>query len=295
MDLKLELSHKRPPITFARLGLFSLIILGVMLGASLWPQSDQQRLVFSDISAPAVELLVTISLFMAAKQSAARSRRLAFAWSAIAISMLLYMIGDSIWAFLDLVLQQAPFPSIADAFYLSDYVFFLAGVMLMINKPASKAELLNNGLDLATILAAAVLGFWNFLIGPVIHANAGSPFLDQLILVAYPIGDLVLLGTVLLILYGEAGPQGLLHADDTGRSVKMPQSATKPHAKLFRGFLPGGGPAAVDRRGHHLYLSGPASELCQRRLAGPRVDNSERADRPGGGVPMGGDARVKGG
>ena len=241
MDLKLELSQKRPPISFARLGLFSIILLGILLGVSLWPQSDQQRLAFSDISGPAIELLATISLFLAAKRSAARSRRLAFAWGAIAISMLLYTIGDSIWAFLDLVLQQAPFPSVADAFYLSDYVFFLAGVMLMINKPASKAELLNNGLDLATVLAAAVLGFWNFLIGPIIQTNAASPLLDQIILVAYPIGDLVLLGAVLLILYGEAGPQGLLHTDDNGHSAQVPQARQSRERNYFAvSFLVGG-------------------------------------------------------
>ncbi len=241
MALKPQRSRKRLPITFVQIGLFSLVLLGVVLGALLFPLTEQQRLIFSDLSAPAVELLAAISLFIAAKRSAARSRRLAFAWGAIAISMLLYAIGDSIWAVLDLVLQQAPFPSIADAFYLSDYVFFLVGVMLMINKPASKAELLNNALDLATILAAAILGFWNFLIGPIIQANAASPLLDQAIVVAYPIGDLVLLGAVLLILYGETGPQGLLHADDNDHGAQMPQARQlRERNYLAVSFLVGG-------------------------------------------------------
>jgi diguanylate cyclase (GGDEF)-like protein len=49
--------------------------------------------------------------------------------------------------------------------------------------------------------------FWNFLIGPLVASNADYPWLEQVILLAYPVGDLVLLWALLRIIYRQSEQQ----------------------------------------------------------------------------------------
>ncbi len=205
-----EASGGRTPVSFLRVGLFSVVVLGIIVGGFLWINDPDQRIHFSDAVSPVVDALAAASLFIAARYSAARSKRSGLAWGTIGLAILLYAIGDILWAILELFLKEEPFPSIADAFYLLYYPFFLTGaVLLAYNKPASPGEQFNRALDLVTVLAAAILGFWNFLIGPIIESNVAAPVLEQLILLAYPVGDLVLLGGLLVIIYNDADEQDM--------------------------------------------------------------------------------------
>ncbi|MFH1185420.1 MAG: EAL domain-containing protein [Chloroflexota bacterium] len=197
-------SRERTPVSFLRVCLFSLLILGVIVGFFLLIRDQQQRVVYTDLVGPAVDILATAFLLVAAVHAAARSKRLALAWGAIGLASLLFALGDIVWTILELVLEVEPFPSIADGLYLAYYPAFLVGVILLTNRPARPSERFKNALDLVTILAVAILGFWNFLIGPMIQLNAGTPFLEQAILLAYPVGDMVLLGALLLIVYDES-------------------------------------------------------------------------------------------
>ena len=193
-----------PRASLQRVSLLSLLILGVVVGFFLVIRDQQQRVIYTDYVGPAVDILATAFLLAAAVQAAARSKRLALAWGAIGLASLLFALGDIVWTILELVLKIEPFPSIADGFYLAYYPAFLVGVILLTNRAARPSERFKNALDLATILAVAILGFWNFLIGPMLQANAGTPLLEQAILLAYPVGDLVLLGGLLLIIYDES-------------------------------------------------------------------------------------------
>lgn len=56
-------------------------------------------------------------------------------------------------------------------------------------------------------MVAAILVFWNFLMGPLVASNRDYPFLEQAILVAYPVGDLVLLWALLRIIYKRSHQQ----------------------------------------------------------------------------------------
>ena len=202
--LTIQDSPKRPPASFRRVGLYSLLLLGVIVGSFLLIRDQQQRVVYTDYVGPAVGILAAAFQLVAAAHVAPRSKRLALAWAVIGLASLLEVLADIVWAVLELVLEVEPFPSIADGFYLAYYPAFLVGVILLTSRPARPSERFTNALDLATILAVALLGFWNFLIGPMLQLNAGTPFLEQAILLAYPVGDLVLLGALLLIIYDES-------------------------------------------------------------------------------------------
>jgi diguanylate cyclase (GGDEF)-like protein len=199
----------RPQMTFGEVNLLALLLLVVIAAVFVQIRAPEQRTVFSDVVGPAVDLLATVSLLLAAWRARARSRRLGLGWGVIGVAMLLYALGDLTWSTLELVLKEQPFPSIADGFYLAYYPFFMAGVVLLTNKSARKVEQAYKGLDIATILAAAVLGFWNFLLGPILESNASAPLLEQIILLAYPVGDLVLLGGLLFLIYSDSDEHDL--------------------------------------------------------------------------------------
>jgi len=187
--------------------LFAIILVGIDFAVTLLPINPQQRIIYSDILSPVVDFLATATLFIAAKQSATHSKRLAIAWGMIALSAFAFALGDIAWGILELGLQQQPFPSIADIFYLAYYPLLLAGVSLLPNKPATRGEQIKKVLDIGIVMVAAILGFWNFLLGPIVASNADYPVLEQAILLAYPVGDIVLLWALLRIVYKHSDRQ----------------------------------------------------------------------------------------
>ena len=191
---------KKPTYYYLAFISSGFILLGIALGIFL--VADQSfRSTLLDVLSPVVELAASVVLFMAAKRSAARSKRLGFAWGTIAVAMFFYALGDSSWALLELWLKEPPFPSIADFFYLIYYPVFLVGIFLLPSRPDTAAIRINKVIDITIVMAASILAFWNFLIGPIILSAAGLPVSIQAILLAYPVGDLVVLWAILLILY----------------------------------------------------------------------------------------------
>src|SRR5512143_236830 len=143
---------QRLPTAFTRAAALSGAILLCILLAFLFIRDEHLRLVFSDVSAPLVDALVFVFLALAARKSFVRSRRLGWAWSAVAAAMLIYMLGDTSWGILEAGLNLAPFPSIADIFYLTYYLAWLAAVQLLIGRRQSRTQLTRDGLELAIVL-----------------------------------------------------------------------------------------------------------------------------------------------
>jgi diguanylate cyclase (GGDEF)-like protein len=187
--------------------LFFAIYLGFDFAFNILVVDPQQRIIYSDIAAPIIDLLVFAALFFAAKQSSVQSRRLGIAWGLIASSVLAYALGDITWTILELGLSEPPFPSLADLFYLLYYPLLLGGVLLLPERPASRSEQIKKVLDGGIVMVAAVLAFWNFLMGPLVASNADYPLLEQAILIAYPVGDLVLLWALLRLIYKRSRQQ----------------------------------------------------------------------------------------
>ncbi len=177
----------------------SIVVLLINLAIVFLVNDQHQRGILSDVISPIVDISTCTVLIFAAKRSSTFSKRVGLAWGTIALALFFFTLGDIAWAILELGLKQQPFPSIADGFYLAYYPVFLIGVFLLPANPASVSEKINKTIDIGIIMVAAVLGFWNFLIGPSILSNFGQPLLTQSILMAYPVGDLVLFGALLLL------------------------------------------------------------------------------------------------
>ncbi len=164
-------------------------------------KDEYTRTIISDISSPLYNVIATIALVLAAKELSRISRRLTLSWGILAIAQFSFTLGDILWAVIELGFKSSPFPSIADGPYLLFYPLFIVGITIMPSKRLNLAEWLKRGLDLSIVMITASLGFWIFLIGPIIGTENTSAFMENFLTAAYPVGDLMLLFGLLLIIY----------------------------------------------------------------------------------------------
>jgi signal transduction histidine kinase len=125
------------------------------------------------------------------------------AWYLLAAGQLSFTVGDAINYTYEWVLQvPAPYPSVADGFYLACYALLATALLLMVRGRAP-------GRDVASLIDATIittgLGMlsWVFLIGP----NVRVPDLvlsQRLVSIAYPLCDVLLLA-VAVRLWGTGG------------------------------------------------------------------------------------------
>lgn len=137
-----------------------------------------------------------------------RSRR---AWVLLTAAFLSWWVGDVVWTYYELVLGEAPFPSIADAGYLLFYLLILAGLVTFPTAPQGRIERSKFWLDAITVLLGGWMVIWYFVLGPT-AVEQDSPVLLTVLSAAYPIGDLVLIFGIAAILLrtGEEGHRGTL-------------------------------------------------------------------------------------
>ena len=183
----------------------ALILAGVLffgyLALVLFVGSDHLRLVLTDIATPLVEFIAAGALYYGARRSYALSKRTGRAWTILALAVLSFAIGDTVWAILEAGLKQAPFPSPADYFYLLFYPLFLVGVLILPSARLTSREWTKRSLDMGIVLLAAALGLWNLLIGPIHTANLAAPVLAQILSLSYPVGDFLLFWATLVLIY----------------------------------------------------------------------------------------------
>ncbi|HVE46203.1 MAG TPA: EAL domain-containing protein [Acidimicrobiales bacterium] len=127
-------------------------------------------------------------------------------WYLFAIGLSLFLVGDGFFYFYKLVREvERPFPSLADAFYLSSYPFLVAGLLLLIRRR-------DPGRDRASLIDAAIVATgmgllsWVYLLVPSFVAP-GHPLLDRMISVAYPLMDVLLLAVAARLAVGAGARQ----------------------------------------------------------------------------------------
>lgn len=140
-------------------------------------------------------LIGTILVFLVSQQHQGAQR---WAWGLIALAILINLGGDLTWAYIELVLQDDPFPSIADVFYLAFPLCLLLGLLWLPKTPLSRLESLKLGLDVAVIVSAAGVFAWQAFLAKTI-LDYGDDRLSLVVSLAYPIADLALLALLLLI------------------------------------------------------------------------------------------------
>ena len=139
-----------------------------------------------------------------ASQRCSGSPRLRSAWRIIALAMAAMSCGGIAQTVYE-AQNQAPFPSVADVFYLSFYPLLPWGLLRFAVGHRSLGERVRLGLDLAVVAIGSSSVVLFLVLGPTVVA--GSPtLLEGAFSVAYPVGDVVLLIGLASVLVREADP-----------------------------------------------------------------------------------------
>ena len=118
------------------------------------------------------------------------------AWLLMGAGQLAFVVGDVVWTIFE-AQGIDPFPSAADVAYLLGYPLMGVGLILAIRlriKGGDRTGLL----DAAILATGAAIVWWAFVLAPQVAAADPSP-LSFAISIAYPIGDLILIGMALAL------------------------------------------------------------------------------------------------
>jgi signal transduction histidine kinase len=122
-------------------------------------------------------------------------------WYLIAAGWTLWALGDLLWGVYALR-DEEPFPSVADAFYLAGYPAIAAGAGLAARRRFAERDR-GAALDVLVLTTAVGLLLWVYVIDPL-RADADPGMTTELVTIAYPLGDLLLLAAVARFLVGDA-------------------------------------------------------------------------------------------
>ncbi|WP_167107231.1 bifunctional diguanylate cyclase/phosphodiesterase [Mycobacterium sp. DL592] len=169
------------------------IVGGLSQGLTLKTVDD---VVFIFLTVPSVGLAA-----MAAK---AAHGRLRVAWIAMAVGLLGWALGDILWTYYELAVDEVPFPSLADVAYLVMPVAFCVALLLFPADDSARfrGRMLLDGLIVAGSL---FLASWVTILNPLYQAG-GDSTLALVISLAYPISDVVIL-TIAAIAAVRAAPE----------------------------------------------------------------------------------------
>jgi hypothetical protein len=125
-------------------------------------------------------------------------------WLGIGIGVISWGIGNLIFAYTELILKQPPFPSLADVFFVTTYVFLSLGMaMSVINRRISLALLQWLIVGVISVLAIAIAGFVTFVAG---KSGQGTEFnLETILYITYALGDILLVVVAAILLQAFRG------------------------------------------------------------------------------------------
>ena len=163
------------------------------------------------------------------------------AWLLLALSSVMLLIGNLSWSYLTAVLHIRPFPSISDAFYLAFYPFALWGFLALPSEPQNRRGQITIWLDLLSVFLVATMFVGYFIIVPT-AVTSDHDRLTQLIASSYPIGSLLLMGSILAVLYRRpsSDTQSALSLVLIGMIFFLGSDFAFGYAKLHGTYIPGG-------------------------------------------------------
>ena len=119
-------------------------------------------------------------------------------WYLFAAAQTCFGAGDVLWTVYEDVLHEDPFPSLADVLYLAAYPLFVAGLFLLL-RGRTRGRDVGGLLDALIMSAGLGVLSWTFLMRPI-AADETLGLTGQLVALAYPLADVVLLGMLARLL-----------------------------------------------------------------------------------------------
>jgi PAS domain S-box-containing protein len=174
-------------------------------GYAIWlilPGGDSDfKMLFTDAAMPIVSLLMTILAWRVSRHKGLNEQTCR-AWKRITVAFFSYLVGNSLWFYYEIVLGTQPVVSWADPAYLAFYPLLLWGLLSFPMERQRSGSALKFVLDVVTITIGVSMMVWDFLLHPIALSEQVST-VDRLVMIAYPVGDAVLLfGLVAVALRG---------------------------------------------------------------------------------------------
>jgi PAS domain S-box-containing protein len=145
-----------------------------------------------------VDALVVSAAMRAARRSAVFPGLRRF-WLLIAVAWIVELAADLSLAVYDIVLGDPTFPSVADVFFVAFYPLLLIALLRVPSMRPTPFQHLRIGLDCAAVVIGGGAAVWYFVLGHTV-LDGGHGALSTTVSVAYPVGDLILLGALALAL-----------------------------------------------------------------------------------------------
>ncbi|HAT47175.1 MAG TPA: hypothetical protein DEV72_06515 [Ktedonobacter sp.] len=192
--------------------LFNSLFLALVL---IKPGTKHQFVVADDMGQALGWLLATLFCFVGfeklrqgrhTRSNTIPSIPMAQQWVPILLALGIFcqFIGQVIYTYYDMH-GWPPFPSWADAGYLSTFPFLLLGILLLPSRPLSGATRSRLLLDGFIIMTAVVTFSWYFILGPTMLQGYESSF-AEVVGSTYPFFDLVLIYFMLLLWFRSSDP-----------------------------------------------------------------------------------------
>ncbi|MER7845078.1 EAL domain-containing protein [Kitasatospora sp. NPDC096077] len=125
-------------------------------------------------------------------------------WYVLALANLSFTTGEAIQALqLDILHLKNPFPSVADGFYLAEFLLYAVGLLGFIRWRTAHQDRAGL-LDALIITLGLALLVWIYLILPYAR-NPALTWVQQAVSIAYPLGDVVVLALLLRLLTPRGG------------------------------------------------------------------------------------------
>jgi diguanylate cyclase (GGDEF)-like protein len=122
------------------------------------------------------------------------------AWFWVAAGELSWVVGDTLYSWFEDVRGVSPFPSVADAFYLCAYVLIFVGLVVLI-RARRRGPDAGGLIDSALVAVALGLLSWVVVAAPIAR-DTDRTWTAQVIAIAYPAADIVLLALLVRLLVG---------------------------------------------------------------------------------------------
>jgi signal transduction histidine kinase len=174
-----------------------------------WGGTSHKTLIGDVFFMPINVAAVVAALFAAHRcRAVPRVRR---SWQLLALALVLYLLGDVVQTYYEVLARAKPYPSLGDVGYLAFYPLAFAALLRLPETRRSPRERLTLGLDCALVALSGAVPIWYVSLGPTLAAG-GQGAVAMAVSLAYPLGDMVLLiGLAALLFRGApAGMRGAL-------------------------------------------------------------------------------------
>jgi diguanylate cyclase (GGDEF)-like protein len=180
--------------------IFASILFAGMLAVTVLVPEENMPLSFYHLAGLSIDFFVCAALIYSIFRCMDSTRRIVPTLCVLLAAQLCILIGDAIFVYLELAFKTNTIPTTPIILNAIRYPIYLLSVLLLPRKSFKPIEILNKTLQIAIILIAAFVGYWNYVFFPLI--NLGSlqlPMEVSMVLFSYGINGLLLLAAATLL------------------------------------------------------------------------------------------------